>query len=694
MAGLLIGLKDHFTNAQQKMKLLNEEALRLEGMKAYQKALEGVRDTLDQVTGASTQTTRQWALERLQKEQVLKSYEALGISQRTAVSAVLGNKKAIAELTTALGGADPVIATLNAEFREQQTATREAADATESLKDRLGLTGAELKRIPKNVRIAIQDDVPDSLREIRALNTQVNGLDRRTIKILLKAADLPATQANIKKVRKELENLGNTKPSPGLRNKFTADIGAIRAAVKPQIVTLNTILSKAGNVKPKIANGPFGRGVSADLTAISGTARTKATVIGLNIGSGMYNGVSAWAGPIASKARQIVADAVAAANAAGDIHSPSRKTRYTGEMLGAGLADGLRRTTPKAKTAGQKLIQSVLAGVKAGSSGVGSALDKVTASVRKAITGKNQGKREAAYLKSLRDEYAALKRNGAAQDRVAAKLEKARDRLKELTDQYNDYRKAIVDSITTTGDVTQLGRNEDGTVSITSLINELKNKVVAAQRFAVLIRDLAGKGLSRTAIQQMLDAGPEAALATAEAISFGGASAIKEINDLQAELAKTGSQLGDSMADRYYGAGVRAAEGLVKGLEAQAKNLDKAAVRLANALVKAVKRALGIKSPSRVFTGIGDNVTKGLVIGLDDTYVKRSGAVMAASLQKGFGTPALDAYARAGDDAGERTITLRLSADQLDRLSRGKQLVADIDYAIDNGVRPTRMGVG
>lgn len=700
MAGLLIGLKDHFTNAQQKMKLLNEEAKHLDGLKQYQQALESVRDTLNQVTGASTQTTRQWALQRLQEEDVLKGYEALGISQRTAVSAVLGNKKAIAELTAAVGGADPVIETLNSEFREQRAATREAADATATLAERLGLTGGELRKIPKKVRLAIEDDVPDSLREIRRLNTQVNGLDNRTIKILLKAADLPATQANIKKVKKEIENLGNAKPSKQLGNKFKTDIDAIRAAVRPQIVTLNTILSKAGNVKPNIANGPFGRGVSADLSAISGTARTKSTIIGLNLGSGMYNGVAAWAGPIAAKARQIVADAIAAANAEAAIHSPSRKTRYTGEMLGAGLEGGLRASRPKARTAGQKLVQAVLGGVDDGADGVSRAIEKITAAVRKSITGKNQGKREAAYLKSLRDEFNALRANGRAQDAVAAKLEKARDRLKDLTDQYKDYRKAIADSVRATGDVTQLGRNDqDSTVSITSLVNELTTKVQNAERFNILLQQLADKGLSRASIQQMLDAGPEAALATAEAIASGGASAITEINALQARLAKAGDSLSKDMADRYYGAGVAAAEGIVKGLEAQAKNLDKAAIRLANALVKAVKRALGIRSPSRVFAGIGDNVTKGLTLQLDanSTYVKRAGTRTAVALVDGFGRPSLEAYARqtsASSAPFPSTLRVRFTADQMSQLQRGREIIADVDYAIANGVRPTRIGVG
>jgi hypothetical protein len=177
----------------------------------------------------------------------------------------------------------------------------------------------------------------------------------------------------------------------------------------------------------------------------------------------------------------------------------------------------------------------------------------------------------------------------------------------------------------------------------------------------------------------MLDAGPEAALATAEAIASGGTAAVTEINALQSQLAATGTQLGNAMANKYYGAGVQAAQGIVNGLQAQARNLDAAAVRLANNLVRAVKRALGIRSPSKVFAAIGDQTIKGLDVGLDETYVKRSGASLAASLQKGFGEPALQAYAAQTAADGSRIIHIRLTAQEVSQLQRGREYVADID---------------
>ena len=141
------------------------------------------------------------------------------------------------------------------------------------------------------------------------------------------------------------------------------------------------------------------------------------------------------------------------------------------------------------------------------------------------------------------------------------------------------------------------------------------------------------------------------------------------------------------MADQFYGAGIAAQQGLINGLIKDSRALDRAARRLARKLAVAVRRALGIHSPSTVFKAIGDQVTQGLVIGLDETYVKRSAASLASSLQKGFGTPALEAYASQTAGSGSPTIHVRLSADQVTQVQRGREIAIDLDAYILAGGR-------
>ncbi|WP_028654881.1 hypothetical protein [Nocardioides sp. J54] len=607
--------------------------------------------------------------------------------------------------------------TFNKRIGENAGAIKDHQEQVRQLATSLGLSVKEYRQFPKSVRTRFESEgLPQTSADAVRLIGRFKALQSfRSIRALVSAPGIDLTRKQITDLQKRY-NLTPKQVRTLFRSEGVGKVKKDAADVKAGLSKVDTKVTLKGwlnglksainqgatlterdrkTIKDKLeaiekAHPNLAPYVKSVRTAVSNakTAASDSNTVGNQLKQGLLNGMYGTGPALSAIMSSAVRDAIRSAKREADSHSPSRKTHKLGEDLGAGLVNGMRAKRPKARTAGQKLMQSVLAGVRDGSRGVDGALDKVTAAVQKAITGKNEAAREKRYLKSLRDEYTALRRNATAQDRNAAKLDRARDRLRTLTDEYKAYRSAISDAVKATGDITQLGRQDDGTVTITGLLNELKNKVNAAKRFDVLLRDLAAKGLDRTAIQQMLDAGPEAALATAEAIASGGASAITEINELQAQLAKTGDTLSKSMADRYYGAGVAAAKGVVKGLEAEAKRLDKAAVRLANELVKAVKKALGIKSPSRVFAGIGDNVTKGLVIGLDDTYVRRSGAVLASSLEKGFGTPALDAMVSrgvAGD--GERTLRVRFTAEQVSRLQKGREVIADIDYARSNGVR-------
>jgi hypothetical protein len=85
-----------------------------------------------------------------------------------------------------------------------------------------------------------------------------------------------------------------------------------------------------------------------------------------------------------------------------------------------------------------------------------------------------------------------------------------------------------------------------------------------------------------------------------------------------------------------YQAAVDSAAGLVKGLQSQQAAIEKEMDKIAAGMVKAIKKALGIKSPSREFMKIGDWSTKGLAKGLEDS----TAAVTAA---ENVGHNAIDA---------------------------------------------------
>lgn len=671
---------------------------KVEGIARYKARVDALKASLDAFTAAQTGETRVKALDALEKQLpgVTAAMKTAGISQRTLAKAATGNAEALGKINAVYENATPfqkftfsqhqVSDALDAVGVSFNQASREAREQILVSQDLKALYG----KLPKNVYTKLEaTGIEPTIRGVAKVAAKYN-LTPKQIKSVISVLGVDATVKQVQRAKGRIEDLGNADPK--LDKKLPPKVKrGIDATKNPTLAALeravNTPLRDVGkNVQPNL--NPFGRSLSGKITALQGPASRDGSGVGRNLGAGMYGGLGEWIDPIASRAASMVRGAVSAANAAGAVRSPSRETEYTGRMLGRGLERGLDRSRPRVRVMGAALVRSVLAGVQGGSTGAANALDAITSQIRRGITGKGDAAREAALLKRLRARYAAIRRNAKAQDANTAALERARQKLADLKQEAADYAATIKSSITSYGDVTQLGRQDDGTVSTTTLLREMQQRVLNAERFRILIQQLAKEGLSRASVQQLLDAGPEAALATAEAIRAGGASAITELNTLQTRLATAGAGLGDAMSDRYYSAGVQAAAGLVRGLEAQARNLDRAAVRLANELVRAVKRALGIRSPSRVFAGIGENVTKGLDLGLDETYVKRSGAQLASSLEQGFGTPALAAYASiTAGGSSSPTIRLRLSAEQISQLQRGREIQADLDYARSNGVR-------
>ncbi|MFE3383442.1 hypothetical protein ACFXMP_47025, partial [Streptomyces anulatus] len=76
---------------------------------------------------------------------------------------------------------------------------------------------------------------------------------------------------------------------------------------------------------------------------------------------------------------------------------------------------------------------------------------------------------------------------------------------------------------------------------------------------------------------------------------------------------------GATAGTAMYGSGIHAAHGLIKGLASQQKLIEKQMVTIAKGMTKAIKKALGINSPSRVMAReVGRHVPTGVEVGAED----------------------------------------------------------------------------
>lgn len=422
--------------------------------------------------------------------------------------------------------------------------------------------------------------------------------------------------------------------------KLDADAKPAQRAV----ATGKAALKSYGNTKIKGPNF-FGPTWSA-LQPVGGAVRSGGTSIGLNFSAGTASGISSGSGAVASAARSMVQGALQAARVAAEIRSPSRKAKKDGRFIAQGYKAGIDGGKKGVAKSAQGLMTATLKESTSGAKEIVSSVDSWLSKLGQGASGKKAkarlAKQRKQLLKATADETAKLAANGKQRNAVAEQLTVAKDKLNEAKQAFADYKTAVADSVRSSASLAKVGEGV-GFGSIEQLIAKRKALAAQAGEWKNVIARLTASGLNKTDLDELIQMGPEAGMGTAQAILGGGKSAVTQLNTVQSQLNATANAMGQSTAKTMKQAGIDSAAGLVNGLAAKSKQLDAAAKSLAKTLVKAIKKELGIKSPSRVFKALGKYTTDGLVIGLDDVRVAKAGKALASDLQSGFGAPALRA---------------------------------------------------
>ncbi|MEU3161964.1 phage tail tape measure protein [Streptomyces griseoincarnatus] len=360
-----------------------------------------------------------------------------------------------------------------------------------------------------------------------------------------------------------------------------------------------------------------------------GSLSSLLTQKGRNVVQGLWSGISSMGGWIKSKligwAKSMIPGPIAKALG---IASPSKVTKAQGQWIAKGLIDGL--------TGSSKQVRS--------------AADKLSGIVRDALT----GRREKAALKGIKKNTKWLAHQANVHARVSAQLKNAQKRLADLQKARTDLSVKVRDGIRSEADITKQdtgGWNQ----TAASILAGLKADTAAAQQFAKNLATLQKKGVRRDLIAQIAQAGVSGGASSAAALANASAKEIKAINHQQALLNGAAAQTGRTAGSAMYDAGIRAAQGLVKGLTSHQKYLERTMLSLAKYMSKGIRKALGIKSPSRVMAEVGRYTALGLVAGLEGqrSAVNKS---MASLVE----TPAPGSWdmasARARAAAAQRTV--------------------------------------
>lgn len=243
---------------------------------------------------------------------------------------------------------------------------------------------------------------------------------------------------------------------------------------------------------------------------------------------------------------------------------------------------------------------------------------------------------------------------------VNKSLEKAKDKLDKLKDSASQLSSSVKSGIISGANITKAAGG-DGQVTINTLLSQMTGSAANSKQFAGMLKSLKGRGLRGDLIEQIAEAGIEGGgMETAAAILGGGTGEIKKLNDLQKQITSAAGAAGKTASDAMYGAGIKASEGLVKGLQKQQDKIEAQMMKIAKSMEKAIKKALGIRSPSKVMEQIGDQTAEGFAVGMTrNRSVTPAWASMLTTPRGGSGADARRT-ATASGAGGDRPIVLNV----------------------------------
>jgi len=254
--------------------------------------------------------------------------------------------------------------------------------------------------------------------------------------------------------------------------------------------------------------------------------------------------------------------------------------------------------------AGRLLIEGFIRGINDSTAKLRSRLQSITKALPDNV--------KSGYGKTLKKATVELERLVARRDAVVKKLAAAQKKLDDLVKARSkaaaDIRGGILDEANITTGHADVN-------SVSAITVGLQQAVKKTREFEDNIAKLEKAGLRSDLLQQIADAGVEAGGATASALAKATPAELARINQLQGQLAASATATGNTVGDALYGAGIRAAQGLVAGLKAQESAIEAAMRRIAESMLSVVKKVHKTRSPSRAFAWIGEMDGRGLADG-------------------------------------------------------------------------------
>jgi hypothetical protein len=561
---------------------------------------------------------------------------------RLATDAFDGNRKKAQEYVNTLLGTPKSITTLiKAEKAEAITgleAVRAAIQATPGAKSvkvdtlnaaaiaALEAVGLKTRKLPDG-RTEVFTANGKSLGAIGAVSTAMNNLNGKTAKTFtthtIRTINEIITRSKVYKSVHDIVGKASGGPigfadgGGPLRGPGTSTSDSI-----PLLGSVGEYMIQASSVSkygvPLMAAINEGRLKLSDLLGALGGSLPGA---GRAAGQGLSTGMLASAGGVEASARVMAAAVVTGVRSELQISSPSKKMRALAADTGKGMILGLTGSKAKIAAVAKDLVKDIWAAWKGTKSTKDSRLVQMV-------------NRDTKKLQTL-----ASRRDGLASRIAAAKK----------------YAGELTASARQGAELGSLGLQPEE-VSAGSIKAGLGQKLAQIRSFTTYVSMLAKKGLHKGLLRQILNMGPDAGYAYASALVGADKSTFAAINSLQTQIDKSSTSLGRAGADALYDSGKNAGRGFLRGLIDQQKAIEAQMLKIARGMQRAIKKALGIKSPSQVMAQLGRYSTEGLAVGLTQRLPVLDKALGTVAGRVAATRPVIGRPAVAGRGGGSGTV--------------------------------------
>ena len=459
-----------------------------------------------------------------------------------------------------------------------------------------------------------------------------------------------------------LENVGSA-----IRSKLPTITGALDD-ISTEFILFGEYLAKQGPVlgnSAKKAVSNIGPSIQTTLKPVGATLKSQSSSIGKNIIDGLISGINNNVGRVVSAARAMAKRVIDAVKDEFKIKSPSKVMEELGKYVKEGFYKGLTGFEDEPVHRVVEAVNNMKDELKKAIDEANDDIKSANAKVKKLSKKKKKSKKDKADLKQakkdLADAEAVKKKSEEAMKQLDGALKAQEDQLMVVSDQYDEVVEKVKDAASALADAekemadaaksytdqfSKLPEFPDDGDLVDTYLNNIQDQIDATMKFAESLAYLRNMGLDDTTYKKLLEKGTDAQ-PFIDALLESGQAGVDQINKLDSELEDVASALGQTAAKEMYQNGVNMARGLLEGLQAQEAALKAEMEKLGNAIVDAIKKQLGIKSPSRVFAEVGGYTMLGLMEGIQ----KHIPALERTA--EDAGDTAVDGLRKAIDDIGE-----------------------------------------